>query len=796
MHQKIGASQQMRTRRKMMLRNIYIASLLVVSLILGTTTVKAQPTEPDIMLAVDAGVAWLVGAQNPDGSWNDGWGGIGETGLACTKLMDYATDPERGLGLPSPFDETYIYRDNVERCVNWLLDQANTVAIVPQPAGDPDTDGNGFGIETQNFWTYESGVALMALCNTVELDRTAPATSQPGVAGRTYLDIAQDMADYLYYCQADAGTERGSWSYDCNSGRADQSVSGWVGFGFGFSSAAPPEGCGLDIPQFVKDEMAIYAAANQQANGCANYDNFGTLWHNVLKQGHLLQILALTGENSSSLAVQDAVSCLCTHYDTANSDPGWNGGVGNASYQATYAAAKGLLAFGDDLKLICPDDKDWCTDFDTEIVSEQQADGSWNFCNWGSPTLCTSWALLTLERAVPPPPGEFTKELTSGPTNGIYPGAGPFDLAVEINKPASTVYDFTITYTLPPGEFDVLVVDTVPAEWEVTLSDDTLGCVAEQANKGGKPGKSATKITCVEPNDGSVVVWAETRGHEHNKKATWYRPTSCGALNLNDGAEAYEIDPATGAPFKDAEGNWLPPIETTEGICLAAVMDLTDPPNGIDYTGNGDEDGDNFSDWEEACIIESDPCIYDHSDGDGIPDGDDNCPTVDNDDQADADGDGIGDVCDDCPFDADNDADGDGVCGDVDNCPDDPNPNQEDADGDGIGDACQLACPCWTEEILDSLPFPQPDDDTWCRIDSGEGGEDRWQIDPTGEDVTVVSTLERNGPDQRPSCNLLSRVGGVLISDFQFVDDLDLWSLCEAQVADSGADRGFACFLP
>jgi hypothetical protein len=51
------------------------------------------------------------------------------------------------------------------------------------------------------------------------------------------------------------------------------------------------------------------------------------------------------------------------------------------------------------------------------------------------------------------------------------------------------------------------------------------------------------------------------------------------------------------------------------------------------------------------------------TDGDGVPDSIDNCPTVPNPDQHDHDGDGRGDVCDVCPHlvDAGGDADGDGV---------------------------------------------------------------------------------------------------------------------------------------
>jgi gliding motility-associated-like protein len=66
--------------------------------------------------------------------------------------------------------------------------------------------------------------------------------------------------------------------------------------------------------------------------------------------------------------------------------------------------------------------------------------------------------------------------------------------------------------------------------------------------------------------------------------------------------------------------------------------------------------------------------ILGDSDGDGVLDANDNCPSVANANQADFDGDGIGDVCD-------TDIDGDGLPN-----ADDPDDNNADTDGDGIPD--------------------------------------------------------------------------------------------------------------
>ncbi|MGQ0761524.1 MAG: thrombospondin type 3 repeat-containing protein [Acidobacteriota bacterium] len=92
------------------------------------------------------------------------------------------------------------------------------------------------------------------------------------------------------------------------------------------------------------------------------------------------------------------------------------------------------------------------------------------------------------------------------------------------------------------------------------------------------------------------------------------------------------------------------------------------------------------------------------SDGDGVPDANDNCANVSNADQADFDGDGRGDACDNCVQTANADqadSDGDGVGDACDICPSDPNKAypgtcgcgvpDTDTDGDGTPD-CQDAC--------------------------------------------------------------------------------------------------------
>jgi hypothetical protein len=98
-----------------------------------------------------------------------------------------------------------------------------------------------------------------------------------------------------------------------------------------------------------------------------------------------------------------------------------------------------------------------------------------------------------------------------------------------------------------------------------------------------------------------------------------------------------------------------------------------------------DTDGDDIPDVDDDYPLDDDR--YD-CDCDGVPD------TVDQNDGMDDDGDGIPNFCDRCAYIDDTlDGDCDGIVDEMDNCPSTSNPTQFDSDGDGIGNACDQDCP-------------------------------------------------------------------------------------------------------
>ena len=205
------------------------------------------------------------------------------------------------------------------------------------------------------------------------------------------------------------------------------------------------------------------------------------------------------------------------------------------------------------------------------------------------------------------------KEITSGPSDG----SGGIAVVVEVKQTTTTFppYDFDINYFNPGGP-DVLIVDSVPAEWVVTAINgdgsnlpvdpgdpaanfsNAFGSVDVFRTGRGAKSKSGTKIHWTPVPNGPATINVEAEARQSPSGKVKFAPTSCGPLFLNSGpAEVVEL--VGGQPVQ-------PTLFESNVLCLAAVEDLNG--GGLVLDGTGDEDGDGFSDFQEACIDGTDPC--------------------------------------------------------------------------------------------------------------------------------------------------------------------------------------------
>jgi hypothetical protein len=407
---KIYLNKEINMKRKTI--SIVLAAVMVLTMCLATTLPVGAATEEEIEDSIEAGIAWLASVQNGDGSWGS-TEYIGPTGLILVKLEDRAFE----LGFDGPFDDGYPLKTNVVAGLDFLLQYADTVAISPQIAGEPDSNGNGLGISLYGQ-TYYTSILMMAIAAGRDPSRvvaTGPLT------GWTYGDVLQDIADWTAYAQTDTGDGRGGWSYSAVSGggSADQSNAGYAMLGLLYAQA-PLYGYESDIPGFVATELNYWIDWAQDDVDGDDYDGgsaYSTgwglgFWVNSLKTGNLLTEMAFVGDGLSDTRVQDALEYIGRHWEDD-----WIQGWGKShpvQYQATYCLMKGFEAMGVPLDGV-PGVADWYQDMADAILAEQDIAGYWPSNPayvWpdGSlgyvvdPELATAWALLTLERIAPPPP--------------------------------------------------------------------------------------------------------------------------------------------------------------------------------------------------------------------------------------------------------------------------------------------------------------------------------------------------------------------------------------------------------
>ena len=214
-------------------------------------------------------------------------------------------------------------------------------------------------------------------------------------------------------------------------------------------------------------------------------------------------------------------------------------------------------------------------------------------------------------------------------------------------------------------------LDWLKAHSNITLTE------ADAGEKGAQPASRTFSVTVVAVNDPPVIAIGAPASTQSTSAASYsWTPT---ATDVDDTVLTWSFDPSstlpTGISINSGTGQvtWTGPAKPAAAVApgtYSVVVKVTDPHGAFDKR--------TFS----FTLIDTD--------GDGVADYRDNCPTVANPNQSDIDHDGIGDVCD-------SDADGDGIPNSVEIAnglnPLDPSDAALDLNGDGISNlATYLAC--------------------------------------------------------------------------------------------------------
>lgn len=224
--------------------------------------------------------------------------------------------------------------------------------------------------------------------------------------------------------------------------------------------------------------------------------------------------------------------------------------------------------------------------------------------------------------------------------------------------------------------------------WTVTSGWVSAG---DQNHTGIKSAKLAGPNNNNNNNNGGTQIMSKTIstvGFDGIVVSFWYRASDLEWSQNQGGLDkvevSYTVNGSTWTEFNQIDGNSNDDNDEN-GQWNFVTLNL---PSSADNNTNfalrfdGEVSSGNDNVWIDDVTVSGDAIvIIIDTDNDGVPDEDDNCPVIANQDQADTDDDGVGNACE-------PDTDGDTIADDVDNCFATPNTDQANFDDDALGDAC------------------------------------------------------------------------------------------------------------
>jgi len=362
-----------------MQKKAIMVAFLVASMLIGTLpnmiirVGEAAPTNR-VNDAITRGLIYLNSHQATDGSWGGNSFHVADTAMAVLAFENFGHLPGN---LSDPYHIT------VEKGLNYLFGQAYAQPIGAQPAGNPDKNSNGIGIQFGSYTGYETPMALMAIVASRNKSRIATA-GPTGVINRNYSDIVQDIVDWIAWAQTDPGNVyEGGWRYTANYGSSDMSVTQWPILGL-----MTAELWNINAPDWVKTELAKWLAADQiltgnptsnYVYGCFMYEPYNQLY-DIVDTAAGIAGLTYCGANTSDPRIIAAEGYITRDWYTSS---GWRANFGDlyAMYgimktmRLTRPTATKYIVGYNDVPAI-----EWYNgtgQYADYLVNNQQPDGHW-----------------------------------------------------------------------------------------------------------------------------------------------------------------------------------------------------------------------------------------------------------------------------------------------------------------------------------------------------------------------------------------------------------------------------------
>jgi len=324
--------------------------------VLQDVSTRENMLKTDVNIAIDEGLWYLHKSMNrfdsggmPVGDWRASrYGGYAYDGyISCSAANVNAFEVNGHLEIGSSDNP---YTETVRRGLRRLFQYLDT-STVPQQTNPhctfmPDGNANGYKIElSQDQDWYQMGMLMDAIVASgtpaaKAVTGEVPGGSDPGVLGREYREIVQDMTDGYMWAQYD-GTPGGGWRYSANQA-PDNSACQWAAIGM----IAAERRWGIDVHPCVKTWNVVWLAYSQGANGSFGYTYSGDApwgWYATTPSGMVQMVMDGIGRGETGPTGKPSWDLAETWIRDRYTNTGNYGNNIKAYYYGLYSFVKAML---------------------------------------------------------------------------------------------------------------------------------------------------------------------------------------------------------------------------------------------------------------------------------------------------------------------------------------------------------------------------------------------------------------------------------------------------------------------